>query len=867
MLLMLAAHAAHAATRPGSPYDDRAIDVDDAADAVATRAELRRFVWGDGGLPADKLPLVEHDVASPVSGLVNLRRVDALRVPMVVGVTGVAYHFIPEEGAKGRLIVVHQGHSCKLQDSIGVANTGEGIQRTIAGALAHGYGVLAVQMPASSPDNCRPGDHADLFAFTKPPLGNAMRYFLEPTAVGLNYVATQGEEDGFAPYGEFAMVGLSGGGWATTVYSAIDTRITRSVSVAGSLPLYLRQGNSIGDEEQFHQAFYARAGYLDLYLLASSGTGRVHREVQIRRDECCFGAAPSQSLADENGQTFDEAVAEYTGAVRARLSTVGPGTFRVDIDEAGTGHRITNELLTSLVWPTLARTGDGPPPAFPPQDFPPETFLRGAPEGATNKTGASVEPSSDVANPGFECRLDTGAWARCTSPHTLSGLAPGEHVLAVRAKDRTGSTDRSPATATWTVDTSPPTTSLDATEGLSREPSAGPVFASSEEGSTFECARDGGDWAACTSPFRLDDLPDGEHTFSARAVDAAGNVDPAPPVARWTIDTAPPLTSIEAAPTGVIRERSGDPRLGSSEEGSTFECRPDQGEWEPCDAMPKLRDLADGEHTFSARATDAAGNTDPAPPIARWRVDTTAPETSITAIATAGAGEAGTRVDFASTEVGSRFECSLDGGAPSACSSPHVLGALAEGEHALAVRAIDALGHADPTPATVTWTAFAPRIVTAPLAAMPPAQPAARVVPALVPTPAAGIPGVRFIVGAGSTAPSPAAPRFARRTRRISAGRIRALRTTTGTVSFRAILRGSRPRTLELGRRRLSLRAGRSAPLTLRLSKRRHDELRAAGTVEIVVTVRIVRGGTVGSVSSRGQVAIGRKRARTGGAR
>ena len=38
----------------------------------------------------------------------------------------------------------------------------------------------------------------------------------------------------------YSMIGLSGGGWTTVVYAAIDERISDSFSVAGSIPFYLR---------------------------------------------------------------------------------------------------------------------------------------------------------------------------------------------------------------------------------------------------------------------------------------------------------------------------------------------------------------------------------------------------------------------------------------------------------------------------------------------------------------------------------------------------------------------------------------------------------------------------------------------------
>ena len=59
---------------------------------------------------------------------------------------------------------------------------------------------------------------------------------------------------------------------------------------------------------------------------------------------------------------------------------------------------------------------------------------------------------------------------------------------------------------------------------------------------------------------------------------------------------------------------------------------------------------------------------------------------------------------FSSTDVGATFECQLDGGGFSICTSPETYSDLNAGTHTFAVRAIDSLGNYDPTPATYTWT-------------------------------------------------------------------------------------------------------------------------------------------------------------------
>ncbi len=49
------------------------------------------------------------------------------------------------------------------------------------------------------------------------------------------------------------------------------------------------------------------------------------------------------------------------------------------------------------------------------------------------------------------------------------------------------------------------------------------------------------------------------------------------------------------------------------------------------------------------------------------------------------------------------FECQLDEGGWEPCTSPVKLKGLRRGKHVFAVRAIDAAGNADPTPADRRW--------------------------------------------------------------------------------------------------------------------------------------------------------------------
>jgi hypothetical protein len=83
--------------------------------------------------------------------------------------------------------------------------------------------------------------------------------------------------------------------------------------------------------------------------------------------------------------------------------------------------------------------------------------------------------------------------------------------------------------------------------------------------------------------------------------------------------------------------------------------------------------------------------------------DATAPETTIVKAPKPKTRRAQATFEFASGEPGSRFECAIDGQAWAPCSSPLRIKHVKRGRHRFAVRAIDAAGNADQSPAQVRW--------------------------------------------------------------------------------------------------------------------------------------------------------------------
>jgi hypothetical protein len=166
----------------------------------------------------------------------------------------------------------------------------------------------------------------------------------------------------------------------------------------------------------------------------------------------------------------------------------------------------------------------------------------------------------------------------------------------------------------------------------------------------------------------------------------------------------PPETTITLTPPSPTTSSDATFEFVSDEPGSTFLCQLDGGPEESCASPKQYTGLAEGSHTFAVTAVDAEGLRDPSPAGFTWRVDTIAPETTITAGPPVSSTSTSASFSFSADEPGSTFRCRLDALAAAACTSPTTYSGLAEGSHSFEVAATDAAGNVDATPATWTWT-------------------------------------------------------------------------------------------------------------------------------------------------------------------
>ena len=285
------------------------------------------------------------------------------------------------------------------------------------------------------------------------------------------------------------------------------------------------------------------------------------------------------------------------------------------------------------------------------------------------------------------------------------------------------------------ADTRPPATRV--TSGMpaiTSQPVPSFAFGAAKPGVTFECRLDTGAWTACASPAAYSPVGDGAHSFSVRARDRWGIVEPAPPVHTWTVDTiAPDTRALAILPSAV--QPAATVTFSSGDSGARFQCSVDGGGWAACVSPLQVP----GAHQLSVRGIDAAGNADQSP--------STVAIPAAPAAATALTGPTAA-FGFWTDGTTGHPECNLDGAQWAPCGATLQTGALPPGPHALAVRA--ALPGGAMQTVTATWTVSlpAPQLVGVQfpvLVYVPPARKIGKSVPA------SRLPAVRFSLNVGAT--------------------------------------------------------------------------------------------------------------------
>ncbi len=374
---------------------------------------------------------------------------------------------------------------------------------------------------------------------------------------------------------------------------------------------------------------------------------------------------------------------------------------------------------------------------------PASPMITSAPPSRTTSTSATFAFTDSAKNVTFVCSLDGAAFVACGSPTSYTGLAEGQHRFAVEAKDSSGNLSGA-TTYSWTIDRTPPAISIafpangsvsstttwnsgcsrgtgvcgSATDASGvavvvlsiRQNSSGKYWNGSSYGATSEAwqfailqpTSSGATWF-----FPLPRAaPDGQYTIHVLAMDYLGNSTPtgSPATSTFAIDTTPPpAPTIGAKPADPTNQTGASLSFSDTESGVSYLCKLDGGQYAPCTSPVAYSGLKPGSHTFSVEAKDQAGNVS-SPASYSWTVDTKAPPApTITSHPPSQTTSDSASFGFTDKEAGVSFQCHVDGGAWSSCTSPATYSGLASGSHTFYVRALDPAGNAS-SATNFTWS-------------------------------------------------------------------------------------------------------------------------------------------------------------------
>jgi hypothetical protein len=329
------------------------------------------------------------------------------------------------------------------------------------------------------------------------------------------------------------------------------------------------------------------------------------------------------------------------------------------------------------------------------------------PSITANPSNPSTSPSPGFsfteteAGASFLCKLDGAAYAACTSPTSYSGLTLGSHSFSVEARDTAGNVS-APVSYAWSI--VPPTPALNATPANpTSQTSSGFSFTDTLAGVSYLCALDTTTFTACSSPQHYaGPLTDGTHTFQVKAISGANQSAPASYT--WTIDTTAPATpSLTAKPASLSNTTSPNFSFTDTEAGVVFLCKLDAGAYLVCTNPKGYSGLAQGAHSFSVEARDAAGNVSGGAASWSWTVDSIAPAAPVLTYQPDDPNGDGIANFDWTAEAGATVRCSIENRSFTACpaTSDHlahyIVDVSNDGTHQFAVIAADAAGNSSST--------------------------------------------------------------------------------------------------------------------------------------------------------------------------
>jgi len=304
------------------------ISIQNIDDVNKKREDIISFIWKSDGFPDRIINFEKNVLDSRYADLEELLQIDKIEIDMDYGIDSKAYLFL-SKNSNEKVIIYHQGHD-------GDFEKGKEIIRFF---LKNGFNVLAMSMPLQGMNEqpiieipqigkIKLFSH-EQFRFLDNENFSSMKFFLEPVAVSLNSMQKNYE------FNEYIFLGISGGGWTSTIYSALDDRITKSFTVAGGLPIILR--NTIedkGDYEQTLPEFYKISNYFEFFIMSSLGDSRKYVQIFNEFDHCCY-----------SGKKFEV----YEEDIKSSIEKIGQGYFEIYLDSTHKEHKISDYSLNIIL--------------------------------------------------------------------------------------------------------------------------------------------------------------------------------------------------------------------------------------------------------------------------------------------------------------------------------------------------------------------------------------------------------------------------------------------------------------------------------------------------------------------------------------
>ncbi len=227
----------------------------------------------------------------------------------------------------------------------------------------------------------------------------------------------------------------------------------------------------------------------------------------------------------------------------------------------------------------------------------------------------------------------------------------------------------------------------------------------------IECSIDGSAYSSCSETVAMDNLSEGLHTLTARAIDWDDNMSTEVSYTFY-VDQTPPTVSIANAPVAATKDVSAAFEFQSADGGSGvshYRCKIEDGSYANCSDQELLENLSEGQHTLTVQAVDNVGNTS-APLTHDWVVDLSPPIINVVKQPTAVVyvDDPDPILNFDVSDVYSpnnvSVECKLNG-VIVACASgnDYPTPANQPASFTYEITATDALGHSSTQ--TITWQA------------------------------------------------------------------------------------------------------------------------------------------------------------------